>query len=183
MFERSDTSPLSLAVTASDEIPLDDDETSSLAADDDAESSGVSTTLPVPADAAFEAFCDVASTPQWVSVVRSVHVQERTDSGRPRSASFLARLERGAIGYTMHYHYDEADRTVLWHTSPGGHTAVSGRVRFMPLGDRACLMEYELHIEMPGAALPPWEDPFFSGHAASVVMNDFRDFVIRTHRH
>jgi uncharacterized membrane protein len=198
MFERSETAPLLVTATEalSEEIALDDEADRAITAEDiveaalgvrattssagDADAGSAATTLPVPAAVAFDAFCDVSSIPRWVSVIHSVHVQERTAKGRPRSASFLARLERASIGYTTFYEYDEADRIVTWRTPPASSTKVSGRVQFVPLGDRACLMQYELHLELPGLALPPWEDPFFSGHAASVVMNDFRDFVIRS---
>jgi uncharacterized membrane protein len=139
----------------------------------------VSTTLPMPARDAFEAFCDVEATPRWVSVIKSVKVVSWNPAGRPKRAAFLARLERASIGYTLHYRYDEYQRMVTWGTAPGSTTVVAGRAQFVPLGDRACLMQYQLELELPAEALPPWEDPFFSGHAASVVMNDFRDFVLR----
>ncbi|HUS66394.1 MAG TPA: hypothetical protein VMZ28_17775 [Kofleriaceae bacterium] len=142
----------------------------------------LSTSLPVNVRDAFDAFCDVEASPRWVSVVRSARILCRTQSGRPKRAAFMARLQNGAIGYTLHYRYNERERIVSWGTEPGAMTLVAGRAQFLPLGDRATLMQYQLALELPENALPPWEDPFFSGHATSVVMNDFRDYVTHLHR-
>jgi hypothetical protein len=142
----------------------------------------LSTSLPVNVRDAFDAFCDVEASPRWVSVVRSARVLSWTQTGRPKRAAFMARLQNGAIGYTLHYRYSERERIVSWGTAPGSMTLVAGRAHFIPLGDRATLMQYQLALELPEDALPPWEDPFFSGHATSVVMNDFRDYVTHLHR-
>ncbi|HLU65350.1 MAG TPA: hypothetical protein VKZ63_03715 [Kofleriaceae bacterium] len=142
----------------------------------------LSSTLPVNARDAFDAFCDVESSPRWVTVVKSVRVLSWNAAGRPKRAAYLARLQNGSIGYTLHYRYNERERSVSWGTAPGSLTLVAGRAQFLPLGDRATLMQYQLTLELPEDALPPWEDPFFSGHATSVVMNDFRDYVTRLHR-
>ena len=142
----------------------------------------LSTSLPVNAQDAYEAFCEIEAAPRWVTVVKSVRVLSRNGVGRPKRAAFLARLQNGSIGYTLHYRYSERERVVSWGTAPGSITLVAGRAQFIPLGDRATLMQYQLSLEMPTDALPPWEDPFFSGHATSVVMNDFREYVTRMHR-
>ena len=112
----------------------------------------------------------------------SVRVLGRNPGGRAARAAFIARLQNSAIAYTLFYRYDDAQRSVAWGTDPGSLTLVSGRAQFIPLGDRATLMQYQLVLELPDYALPPWEDPFFSGNATSVVMNDFREYVIRVHR-
>lgn len=142
----------------------------------------LSTSLPVNVRQAWDAFCDIESAPRWVSVVKSVRILSWNGSGRPKRAAFLARLQNGSIGYTLHYRYNEREKVVSWGTAPGSMTLVAGRAQFIPLGDRATLMQYQLTLELPEDALPPWEDPFFSGHATSVVMNDFREYVTRLHR-
>jgi hypothetical protein len=103
-------------------------------------------------------------------------------AGRAKRAAFLARLTGASIGYTLHYRYDEANRICTWGTTPGSTTQISGRAQFLPLGERATLMQYQLKLDLPENALPPWEDPFYSGHAASVVLNDFREHVARLAR-
>jgi uncharacterized membrane protein len=147
-----------------------------------ADSEILSTSLPVNASAAYEVFCQAESIPLWLSVVQSVRILSRTPSGRPRRAAFVGRLKNATIGYTLFYSYREAERVVSWGTDPGSMTLVAGRAQFLSLGDHATLMQYQLALELPGDALPPWEDPFFSGHATSVAMNDFREYVIRMHR-
>ncbi|HWM86581.1 MAG TPA: SRPBCC family protein [Kofleriaceae bacterium] len=142
----------------------------------------LSTSLPLDAAVAFEAFCDAEAIPRWLSVVQSVRVLSRTQSGRPQRVAFVGRLQNATIGYTLFYRYSEAERAVSWGTEPGSMTLVAGRAQFIPLGERATLMQYQLALELPAGALPPWEDPLFSGHATSVVMNDFREYVIRVHR-
>ena len=64
--------------------------------------------LPVSADVAYEAFCDLAASPLWVSVVRSVRIVDRDEAGRAIRAAFLARLQHATIGYTLGYHYEPA---------------------------------------------------------------------------
>jgi len=142
----------------------------------------LSTSLPLDAATAYDAFCDVESIPLWLSLVHSVRVLARTGAGRPASVAFVGRLQQGTIGYTLFYRYSEDERVVAWGTDPGATTLVAGRAQFIPLGERATLMQYQLALDLPGGALPPWADPFLSGHATSVVMNDFREYVIRVHR-
>jgi hypothetical protein len=142
----------------------------------------LSTSLPIDATTAFEAFCRAESIPSWLSIVQSVRVLSRTRSGRPARAAFVGRLQTGTIGYTLFYRYSEAERAVSWGTAAGSMTLVAGRAQFIPLGERATLMQYQLALDLPEDALPDWSDPFLSGHTTSVVMNDFREFVIRTHR-
>ncbi len=152
------------------------------AARDLASAEVLSTSLPIPAASAYETFCDAEAIPSWLSVVQSVRVLARTDAGRPRRAAFVGRLQHGTIGYTLFYRYSEQDRAVSWGTDPGSQTLIAGRAQFIPLGERATLMQYQLALDLPGEALPPWADPFFGGHATSVVMNDFREYVLRVHR-
>jgi hypothetical protein len=109
-------------------------------------------------------------------------VLEKNADGRPERVAFLAQLDRATIGYTLQYRYKERELAASWHTPEDAMTIVSGRVQFLPLGDRACLMQYSLILELPEGALPTWEDPFFDGHAASAVINDFRDYINRQYR-
>jgi uncharacterized membrane protein len=191
-FEGMDTLDPTEELLMADSADLDDIPTEELDADPfggrlmhalrGAEAEIVSSTLPVNVRDAYQAFCDAESQPLWVSVVKSVRVLSWNSTGRARRAAYLARLQNGSIGYTLHYRYNERERSVSWGTAPGSLTLVAGRAQFIPLGDRATLMQYQLTLELPEDALPPWEDPFFSGHATSVVMNDFRDYVTRLHR-
>ncbi len=152
------------------------------AARDRAGAEVLSTSLPIPAVAAYETFCAAEEIPRWLSVVQSVRVLGRTPSGRTQRAAFVGRLQRGTIGYTLFYRYSEQDLAVSWGTDPGSTTLIAGRAQFIPLGERATLMQYQLALDLPAEALPPWADPFFGGHATSVVMNDFREYVLRVHR-
>jgi uncharacterized membrane protein len=139
-------------------------------------------TLPVRCAVAYEAFCRAEAIPSWLSIVRSVRVLSRTPSGRPARAAFIGRLPSRVVGYTLFYRYSETDRIVWWGTAPGSAMILAGRAQFLPLGERATLMQYQLVLELPEGALAPGDDPFAGGHATSAVMNDFRDYVIRTRR-
>lgn len=136
-------------------------------------------TLPVNAQRAYEVFCDVEQIARWVSVVRSVRVLEATPRGRAAKAAFIASMARASIGYTLEYEYREDERVVTWWTPDSPTFRVGGRAQFDPLGDRACLMHYELHLDLPEGALPPWGDSYFDGHAPSTVLGDFRDYLNR----
>jgi hypothetical protein len=139
----------------------------------------LSTTLPVSARTAFDLFCAVERTPEWVSVIRSTQVLERTPGGLPQRAAFLAILEQATIGYTLRYEYDPdpGQLRLSWTNDPGGGVAVTGCAQFSPLSHRTSLMHYQLNLRL--RSLPAWGDPFYDGHAASTVLGDFRDFVNR----
>ena len=140
-------------------------------------SSEVSTTLSVGAGVAFEIFTDVVQTPRWLPVVQSARVLERGVDGRATVVSFLGRLERGSIGYTLHYHYDPQNLTVSWRTAEDSSVVLEGEVRFLPLSARACLMVYRLTMELPMTG--GWSDPAYEGHPASAAVADFREHLKR----
>lgn len=142
----------------------------------------VASTLPINADKAYEIFNDIEAVPNWVSIVKSISVLEWTGSGRPKRAAYLSRLKGASIGYTLQYEYDEDDLTARWYTKRGSATNVRGRVRFTPLGDKACLMEYKLLLDLPAGALPSWDDPIYDHNAASAVVNEFREYIQRHYR-
>jgi hypothetical protein len=137
----------------------------------------VSATLPVGAGTAFEAFADVSQTPRWLSIVQSARVVRFDDDGRPTSVAFLARLERGIIGYSLAYRWDPTDLTVAWTTPDGATIHISGDCRFSPLSSRACLMHYRLSLELPFDT--DWAGVGYAGNAAATVASEFREHLRR----
>ena len=140
-------------------------------------SSEVSTTLPVSAATAYEIFTDVVQTPRWLPVVQSAKVLERSVNGRPARVAFMGKLERGSLGYTLHYRYDDKNLLVSWQTPETSSVVLAGEARFMPLSPKACLMVYRLAIELPMTV--GWSDPAYEGHPASAVVADFREHLKR----
>jgi uncharacterized membrane protein len=138
--------------------------------------SALSTSLPMPAPAAFDLFCDMEAIPQWMPIIRSARVLERDVDKRAVAVAFLADLERATMGYTLHYRYRAL--VVEWSTTSGSSTNIRGRARFQPAGDSSCLLHYQLSIEAE-TTLPAWKDPMYNGHAASAVVSDFRSYVDR----
>jgi hypothetical protein len=140
-------------------------------------SSEVSTTLPVGAGVAYEIFADVVQTPRWLPVVQSAKVLDRNAAGRPEKVAFMGKLERGSLGYTLVYRYDDASLLVSWQTPESSSVVLAGEARFLPLSPRACLMVYRLAMELPLSA--GWSDPSYEGHPASAVVADFREHLKR----
>jgi hypothetical protein len=138
----------------------------------------LSATLPVTAIEAFDRFADLEALPSWLPVIGSVHVHRRDGLDRPTWVSFTAQVERGAVGYSLHYDYQPEILGVRWATPPGANLQVSGWVRFSSLGRAACLMEYQLWVD--SGALPAWRDPFYAQHAPSAVIHHFREHLRRT---
>src|SRR5688572_21818934 len=134
--------------------------------------------LPRPADKCYELFCDIEKIPEWMQVVRSAVVRKRDRLNRVREVSFLARLERATVGYTLTYSYRSGERWLGWRTPDEASITMAGFGQFMPLGERSCLMTYALTMDL--GQLPGWDDPMLSGHAPSASLSDFRDYVIRT---
>ncbi len=139
--------------------------------------SEVSTTLPVSAGVAYEVFADAVETPRWLPVVQAARVLERNPQGRPTRVSFTGRLDRGTLGYTLHYRYDAAQLLVAWDSEGDGSMVISGEARFLPLSPRACMMVYRLTIALPTSA--EWIDHHYDGHPASAVVADFREHLKR----
>ena len=138
----------------------------------------LSIALPVSAQKAFEEFCDSSRVHEWMAVVRSSRVIARASCGRPQSTAFIARLERSSMGYTMHYEYDDATRTVRWCNSSESSTRISGTAQFTHVGPTRSMMHYELDVDTDNE-LPAWGDPMYNGHPASSVLSDFRDYLSR----
>jgi ribosome-associated toxin RatA of RatAB toxin-antitoxin module len=137
----------------------------------------VSTTLPVNASVAYEVFADVAEMPRWLPVVQSARILERTAAGRATKVSFLGKLERGTLGYTLHYDYDDHQRFVTWSTQATASVVLAGEARFISLSARASLMVYRVRMEFP---MPlTWSHPAYDGHLASAVVADFREHLRR----
>lgn len=139
--------------------------------------SEVSTTLPVSAGVAYEVFADAVETPRWLPVVQGARVLERNPQGRPTRVSFMGRLDRGTIGYTLQYRYDASQLLVAWESQGDGSMVISGDARFLPLSPRACMMVYRLTIALPTSA--EWIDHHYDGHPASAVVADFREHLKR----
>ena len=178
MFDRSDTIPPSPYRRLDDET-LDPTEEINLATLDLFEDRKLSASLPVNAALAYEVFCDIEQVPCWVSIVNSVQVLDVTPRGRVSRAAFIAGLDRASVGYTLQYEYRNAERAVSWWTPDQPMMRVGGRAQFSPLGDRACMMSYELYLDVPEGALPRFANPYFDGHAPSSVLADFRDYLGR----
>ena len=140
----------------------------------------ISTTLPVPAEIAYQRFCQLDDLPMWLPIVRSVRIQQYGPGGEPTRASFLAALDNATIGYTLFYEYDRTRLAVRWATPPGSTIQVAGGAYFQPLSPKACLMGYALRLDR--GELPAWRDPFFENHAASAVLGHFREFIHRSVR-
>jgi len=155
--------------------PRIDDDDFDLDMDDDADI--ISTTLPVNAQSAYELFCEIERTPEWIGAIRSVQTLAFDDRGRPERAAFLASYGRASAGYTLDYRYDEDRRLVAWETPGDLSTRVSGRAHFVSLSDRACMMHYQLEMTWP--EFFGLGHSFYGEHPASAALNDFRDFVTR----
>jgi hypothetical protein len=133
-----------------------------------------SATLPVAAEVAFEVFADAAETPRWLPVLHAARVLERTDDGRARRVAFVGRLERGSIGYTLEYTFDDDALTVTWQSGPDAAVQVRGEATFASLSRSACLMTYSVSISAP---VGPWSDPSYEHHPASSVVTSFREHL------
>lgn len=139
--------------------------------------SEVSTTLAVSAPSAFEVFSTAADVPRWLPLVQRARVLERDDADRARLVAFTRKLERGSLGYTLAYTYDESTFTIRWTTPTGSNVVLAGEARFVPLSTRACLMFYRLEIDLP--VIDDLVAHELDGHPASFVVADFREHLRR----
>ena len=140
-------------------------------------SSEVSTTLSVSAGVAYEVFTDAIEIPRWLPLVQTSRIVARGPDGRPEAVTFTRKLERGSLGYTLHYTYDATTRTVSWSTPPSSNVVLSGEARFVPLSSRACLMLYRLVIELP--IVDDLLESELDKHPASNVVAEFREHLRR----
>jgi len=139
--------------------------------------SEVSTTLTVSAQTAYEVFTDAIEIPRWLPIVQTARVLTRGEDGRPKRVSFTRKLERGSLGYTLHYTYDVDALTVSWTTPDGSNVVMSGEARFVPLSSRACLMLYRLVLDLP--IVDDLINSELDKHPASLVVAEFREHLRR----
>jgi uncharacterized membrane protein len=144
----------------------------------DAQGDWLSVTLARSAPVCYDAFCDLERTPEWLTILCSAVVIDRDRHDRPLRVAYLCRLDRATIGYTLTYRYEPDERRIAWSTSPSSSIIVRGSAHFQELSARSCLMTYALDLTLP-ERMPQFEDKGFSYHAASAVIGDFRDFVVR----
>jgi uncharacterized membrane protein len=133
-----------------------------------------SATLPIAADIAYEVFADAAEATRWMPILQSARVLAHDDDGRPIRVAFSARLERGAVSYTLQYAFDDGARAISWRTASDTSVQVQGDVSFTPLSAGACLMSYRLSLVLP---VGPWIDTGFEHHPASAVVGWFREHL------
>jgi len=139
--------------------------------------SEVSTTLTVSAQTAYEVFTDAIEIPRWLPIVQTARVLTRGEDGRPKRVLFTRKLERGSLGYTLHYTYDVDALTVSWTTPDGSNVVMSGEARFVPLSSRACLMLYRLVLDLP--IVDDLINSELDKHPASLVVAEFREHLRR----
>jgi hypothetical protein len=139
--------------------------------------SEVSTTLTVGAKAAYEVFADPVEIPRWLPIIQSARVVSRQLDGRPTKVAFTRKLERGSLGYTLEYTYDDEHLTSLWSTPASSNVVLSGEARFVPLSQRACLMLYRLVLELP--IVDDLINSELDKHPASLVVAEFREHLRR----
>lgn len=140
-------------------------------------SSEGSTTLTVGAGIAYEIFSDAVEIPRWLPIVQAARTLARYPDGRPQRVAFTRTLERGSLGYTLEYRYDQANLAVAWATTAASNVVLTGEARFAALSARACLMRYRLVLD-----LPVIDDPLrgeLDRHPASHVVAEFREHLRR----
>lgn len=139
--------------------------------------SEVSTTLTIGAGAAYEVFSDAAEIPRWLPMLQTARVLARYPDGRPHHVAFTRTLERGSLGYTLHYRYDPADLAVAWTTPETSNVVLTGDARFVALSPRACLMMYRLVLDLP--VVDDLLRDELDRHPASHVVAVFREHLRR----
>ncbi len=177
MSDRSDTIPP--PYQGFDDEELEPTEELDLATLDLFEGRKLSATLPVNADRSYQTFCDIELIPRWVTMVNTVQILATNPQGRVQRAVFSAGPAGRTVDYTLEYEYRQAERVVSWWTPDQPMMRVGGRAQFSPLGDRACMMSYELYLDAPTHALTSVANPYFDSHVPSSVLADFRDFLGR----
>ncbi len=137
--------------------------------------SEVSTTLSVSANVAYEVFADASETPRWLPLVQTAKIITRHEDGRPSRVGFSAKLDRGAVAYSLDYTYDPKNLCITWRNLTSSSMILSGEARFVHLSSRASLMLYRLDVDQP---IGQWDEQS-DGHLASAVVADFREHLRR----
>ena len=139
--------------------------------------SEVSTTLSVGAGVAYEVFADAVEVPRWLPIVQTSKVTARTSEGRPARVQFTRKLQRGSLGYTLEYKYDQSLYSVAWTTPTESNVVMYGEARFIALSSRACMMLYRLTLDLPVVDVTISNE--LDRHPASLVVAEFREHLRR----
>ncbi len=99
--------------------------------------------------ACYEVVGDVERYPSWAADVKTVHVQERDDEGRPKLVTFRAAAFGRSTSYTLAYDYSAAPRVLAWRQIAGDLTSkLDGSYTFEPSGDGGTDISYTLDVEL-----------------------------------
>lgn len=137
-------------------------------------------TLSVHAGEAFAHFCQTIGTCQWSPLVTSVEPSQKNKNGLYTQVKLGAQTHSGVADYTLLYRYDSERHRVSWKSEPGsGRLPLAGSAQFIRIADNACMMQYELALEIPTGLCKPWGDPIFHSGAAGAVVEEFRNYLRR----
>ncbi len=90
---------------------------------------------------------DLESYPEWAAGVKSAHVTETDDQGRPATADFTVDGMIKEISYTLRYVYDR-DNGFAWAAEPNDDlTLLEGSYEFNPLDEGGTEVVYALRVE------------------------------------
>lgn len=113
---------------------------------------------------------------EWVTGVAEAEVLELHD-GRALRVRFTGMPSVGSMTYEVEYRYEEAERTLRWHTVDG-ERPIEGHARIEELAADRCRLHYELRARIPGS-LPRWARDSLADDTPARVVAAFQRFVER----
>lgn len=102
-----------------------------------------------PPAVCYAVVADLQAYPSWAADIKSVHIDERDDEGRPRLVTFRAAAFGRSTSYTLAYDYGGAPGTLAWKQVSGDLTSkLDGSYRFEPADSDATEVLYTLDVEL-----------------------------------
>lgn len=136
----------------------------------------VSATVQATPAVCFEVATDLASYPDWVPAIASVHVDGRDDQGRPVEAAFTAEAMGRQLNYSLRYEYEGAPSRFGWRQVSGDLTRrLDGAYTFeaSPDDPGATLVTYELQVEL-AVSLPGFVKRRAEGKVLTAALDKFK---------
>lgn len=136
-------------------------------------------TIELACDAAFawSLLADPRLAGEWVTGVAEAEVVAQTGDGRALRVRFTGMPSVGSASYEVEYRYDEAERTLTWHTVEGDRP-IEGHARIEVIDAARCRLHYVLRVRTPGS-LPRWARDSLADDTPARAVGAFQRFVER----
>jgi len=115
--------------------------------------------------------------PEWAADIKSVHVDEHDETGRPRVVTYRAAAFGRSTSYTLRYDYSKAPEELSWVQTAGDLTRrLDGSYHLSSTGDGGTEIVYKLVVDLK-VPLPGFVKRRAEGRIMGTALRELRAVV------